>query len=185
MFCFVLFCCCFVCDLCEKKQKIYVETAKGNFCFVRFEVDLHSVEDQDGSSGRLRMLAVLKRSSVVARYLQEAVLLAAPKKKVSYAKKRARMFGPHAMRKVSLLIQTVEKCPSCGHAKRANTVCMYCLGSVSHIWKQQLTKEKNDHGMDETDKRIVYPGKIDTEEVRQLKDKDKYLKKRLRTLPWK
>lgn len=129
------------------------------------------------------MLSVIRRSSVVINYLQETILLAVPKKKVSHSKKRSRLLGPHSMRKVSL-VQNLDKCHSCGHIKRSNAVCMYCLGSITHIWKQQLAQETNEHGMDETDKRIVYPGRIDTEEIKELKDKDKYLKKRMRTLPW-
>lgn len=112
-------------------------------------------------------------------------LLAVPKKKTSHMKKRQRMLGPHGMKNAKYL-NNLNRCPSCGHYKRMNTLCMHCVNEIKFIWKNHLgespsTSYKPDISAE--DYKILYPGKKDTAYIKKLKDKDSYLKKRLRTLP--
>lgn len=116
------------------------------------------------------------------------MLLAAPKKKTSHQKKRQRLLADNANRNNVKFLNNLNKCPSCGHYKRMNTLCPFCVGEIRHIWKTHLAnkvevKETVDSTMSEVDKRIIYPGRVDTAYMRKLKDKDSYLKRRARTLP--
>lgn len=95
--------------------------------------------------------------------------------------------GSHSMKNAQPW-NNLNRCPSCGHYKRAHTLCMYCVGQIRYIWKNHLVKEESnvvkDEILDEIDKRIIYPDTCDTPEMRKLKDKDSYLVKRKRTLPY-
>ncbi|CAR30869.1 ZYRO0E04356p [Zygosaccharomyces rouxii] len=112
-------------------------------------------------------------------------LLAVPKKKVTHQKKRQRLYAPG--KKQLKFIHELNKCPSCGHYKRANCLCMHCVQHVRHIWKTQTVKERQEPSQEQElsdlDKRILYPGKKETEYNKKLKDKDSYLERRMRTLP--
>ncbi|CCH59887.1 hypothetical protein TBLA_0C00710 [Henningerozyma blattae CBS 6284] len=117
-----------------------------------------------------------------------STLLAVPKKKVSHMKKRQKLYGPGD--KQLKLNNNLNECPSCGHYKRSHTLCMYCFGEIKMIWKNNIKKielEKsklnNDDPINEIDQRLLYPGKVKTDYEIKLEDKDKYLLKRLRTLP--
>ncbi|CAI4056565.1 mitochondrial 54S ribosomal protein bL32m SKDI_03G0680 [Saccharomyces kudriavzevii IFO 1802] len=117
-------------------------------------------------------------------FSNNGILLAVPKKKVSHQKKRQKLYGPG--KKQLKMIHHLNKCPSCGHYKRANTLCMYCVGQIRHIWKAHTAKEeinpKQEKELSELDQRVLYPGKRDTKYTKDLKDKDKYLERRIRTL---
>lgn len=95
--------------------------------------------------------------------------------------------GSHSMKNAQPW-NNLNRCPSCGHYKRAHTLCMYCVGQIRYIWKNHLVKEESnvvkDEILDEIDKRIIYPDTCDTPEMRKLKDKDSHLVKRKRTLPY-
>lgn len=113
------------------------------------------------------------------------ILLAVPKKKVSHQKKRQKLYGPGS--KQLKMIHHLNKCPSCGHQKRANTLCMHCFDEIRKIWKshtfmmdKEVPQEKE---MSDLDKKILYPGKKSTEYEQKLKDKDSYVERRMRTLP--
>ena len=67
--------------------------------------------------------------------IDTGVLKAVPKKKVSHQKKRQRLYGPGS--KQLKMVHHLNECPSCGHYKRANTLCMYCVDSIRRIWKAQ------------------------------------------------
>lgn len=112
-------------------------------------------------------------------------LLAVPKKKVTHQKKRQRLYAPG--KKQLKFIHHLNTCPSCGHYKRANCLCMHCFQQIRHIWKTQTVKERQEplqeQELSDLDRRILYPGKKETEYTKKLKDKDTYLEKRLRTLP--
>lgn len=112
-------------------------------------------------------------------------LLAVPKKKVTHQKKRQRLYAPG--KKQLKFLHELNKCPSCGHYKRANCLCMHCFQHVRHIWKTQTVKERQEplqeQELSDLDKRILYPGKKETEYTKKLKDKNSYLEKRMRTLP--
>lgn len=118
-------------------------------------------------------------------FSNNGILLAVPKKKVSHQKKRQKLYGPG--KKQLKMIHHLNKCPSCGHYKRANTLCMHCVNEIRHIWKTQTTKNPQEPAQEqelsELDRRILYPGKKDTEYMKKLKDKDSYLERRLRSLP--
>ncbi|CCF60013.1 hypothetical protein KAFR_0I02340 [Kazachstania africana CBS 2517] len=105
------------------------------------------------------------------------ILLAAPKKKTSHKKKRQR-FLSNANNNVEFK-NNLNRCPSCGHYKRSNTLCMFCVNQVRFLWKNHNKPEEIVKEVD----RVVYPGKKDTQFIKKLKDKDSYLKKRMRTLP--
>lgn len=125
--------------------------------------------------------------SILSEWLN-GFLLAAPKSKTSHMKKRSRMLGGSHSMKNAQPWNNLNRCPSCGHYKRAHTLCMYCVGQIRYIWKNHLegqeVKETKGAVLDEIDKRIIYPGGYDTPEKRKLKDKDSYLEKRRRTLPY-
>lgn len=112
-------------------------------------------------------------------------LLAVPKKKVTHQKKRQRLYAPG--KKQLKFLHELNKCPSCGHYKRANCLCMYCFQQIRHIWKTQTVKKRQEPLQEQElsglDKRILYPGKKETEYTKKLKDKDTYLERRMRALP--
>lgn len=118
-------------------------------------------------------------------FFGNGMLLAAPKKKVSHSKKRQKLYGPG--KKQLKMVNCLNQCPSCGHYKRANTLCMHCFNEVRHIWKTRMGKEVEEpvqeQGLSELDRRILYPGRKETEYQKMLKDKDGYLERRMRTLP--
>lgn len=113
------------------------------------------------------------------------ILLAAPKKKVSHQKKRQRLLAPG--KKHVQMMHHLNRCPSCGHYKRANTICMHCFENVRFLWKSYIGEKPQEplqeQQLTELDKRVLYPGKMDTAYVEKLKDKDSYLERRMRTLP--
>ncbi|AET37522.1 mitochondrial 54S ribosomal protein bL32m Ecym_1283 [Eremothecium cymbalariae DBVPG len=113
------------------------------------------------------------------------IVLAVPKKKVSHQKKRQRQYAPG--KKQLQMMHHLNKCPSCGHYKRQNTLCMYCFNEIRHIWKtytnKPLEEPLQEQELSDLDKRLLYPGKNETEYLERLRDKDSYLEKRVRTLP--
>ncbi|AMD21913.1 HFR058Wp [Eremothecium sinecaudum] len=118
-------------------------------------------------------------------FFGNGMILAAPKKKVSHAKKRQRLYAPG--KKQLKMIHHLGKCPSCGHYKRMHTLCMHCFNEIRHIWKmhtkEDVKEPQQEQELSELDKRILYPGKKETEYIQNLKDKDSYLERRMRTLP--
>jgi ribosomal protein L32 len=69
--------------------------------------------------------------------LWESILRAVPKKKTSHMKKRHRQMAGKALKDVTSL----NRCPACGHVKRAHILCPYCVnGEVSsaHFFKRQM-----------------------------------------------
>jgi large subunit ribosomal protein L32 len=122
--------------------------------------------------------------------LQEGTFLAAPKKKVSHRKKRQRQLAGNNQIKE---LKNLNRCPSCGHYKRAHTLCMNCVREIQSVWKArdkaQADAERDpssvyDEGdLDEVDRRVLYPGKRESDYDKKLREKHKYLYKRPRTLP--
>ncbi|CAG98366.1 mitochondrial 54S ribosomal protein bL32m [Kluyveromyces lactis] len=127
-----------------------------------------------------------EKSSPQADYFtNNGILLAVPKKKVSHQKKRQKLYAPGD--KQLKMINHLNKCPSCGHYKKAHTLCMHCVGEIRHIWKAHTNVEQvepiQEQELSELDKRILYPGRKETEYTKKLKDKDAYLERRMKTLP--
>lgn len=72
--------------------------------------------------------------------LWDGLLLAAPKKKVSHQKRRQKLLGP--AKKQLKVLNNLNRCPSCGHYKRAHTLCMNCVIEVKNYWrKKDLEKQ--------------------------------------------
>ncbi|CDO94728.1 unnamed protein product [Kluyveromyces dobzhanskii CBS 2104] len=118
-------------------------------------------------------------------FSNNGILLAVPKKKVSHQKKRQKLYAPG--KKQLKMINHLNKCPSCGHYKRAHTLCMHCVGEIRHIWKAHTNEKPADpvqeQELSELDKRILYPGRRETDYMKKLKEKDSYLDKRMKSLP--
>ncbi|QLQ82534.1 hypothetical protein HG537_0H02960 [Torulaspora globosa] len=118
-------------------------------------------------------------------FSNNGILLAVPKKKVSHQKKRQKLYGPGS--KQLKMINHLNKCPSCGHQKRANTLCMYCFDEIRKVWKAQTFRANEEvpqeKEMSEVDKRVLYPGKKLREHEKKLRDKDSYVERRMRALP--
>ncbi|CCK73424.1 mitochondrial 54S ribosomal protein bL32m NDAI_0G04390 [Naumovozyma dairenensis CBS 421] len=116
--------------------------------------------------------------------IDTGILKAVPKKKVSHQKKRQRLYAPGS--KQVKMINNLNKCPSCGHYKRAHTLCMYCVGEIRRIWNSQTRKPyeepPQERELSDVDKRILYPGKKLTKDKQKLLDRDSYLERRMRTL---
>jgi len=118
-------------------------------------------------------------------FIDNGILKAAPKQKVSPQKRKQKLYGPG--RKQLKYLHHLNRCPSCGHFKRANTLCMHCVSEIQKVWRRDY-HEKNpteiiEQDLDELDRRILYPGKVESEYSKQLKRKDEYLPRRLRSLP--
>lgn len=134
--------------------------------------------------------------------LWNGILNAAPKKKVSHQKKRQRQYAPGHKHLQNL--NNLNRCPSCGHYKRAHTLCMNCVGEIRKHWKQLdakkqqleneklLEKETEDEtisvaGVEESvkviDERINYPGKRTILDPLKHVEKEEYLKRRPKSLP--
>lgn len=118
-------------------------------------------------------------------FSNNGILLAVPKKKVSHQKKRQKLYGPGS--KQLKMIHHLNKCPSCGHFKRANTLCMHCVDEVRRVWKSKTfdppQEAPQERDLSDLDRRILYPGKKETEYEIKLKDKESYVETRMRTLP--
>lgn len=122
-------------------------------------------------------------SAWVSSLLQDSLVLAAPKKKTSHQKKRSRLLGPGDKQLKTL--GNLNRCPSCGHYKRANTLCQFCVNSVFDIWKglfKSPDTKVSEEALTETDKRIIYPGRKLTPRLRKLNEPQTYLNRRWRTL---
>lgn len=113
------------------------------------------------------------------------ILRAAPKQKVSPQKRKQKLYGPG--RKQLKMLHHLNRCPSCGHYKRAHTLCMHCVSQIQKVWRKDLhAKEKSElveQELDEVDKRILYPGKVESEYSKMLKKRKEYVDSRVRTLP--
>jgi large subunit ribosomal protein L32 len=117
-------------------------------------------------------------------FIDNGLLRAVPKKKVTYNRKRQRQLKP-TLKQLPYL-HHLNRCPSCGHTKRANTLCMHCVMQIKNLWKEDLKAsnpaEVYEQELDATDKRILYPGKRQTEHEKQLEKKE-YVERRTRSLP--
>lgn len=117
-------------------------------------------------------------------FIDNGLLKAVPKKKVTYNRKRQRQLKP-TLKQLPYL-HHLNRCPSCGHTKRANTLCMHCVMQIKNLWKEDLKAAKPaevfEQELDATDKRILYPGKKQTPYEKELEKKE-YVQRRVRSLP--
>lgn len=118
------------------------------------------------------------------------VWAAVPKKKVSYSRRRMRQLASEKHLKP---LRNLNRCPSCGHYKRAHTLCMNCVTQIQNMWKAEAKQKEDEYraahpekfyqeNLDPVDKRILYPEKRLRAVQKQLNDKTKYLYKRPVTL---
>lgn len=112
------------------------------------------------------------------------IVYAVPKKKTSHRKKRQRQLS--GRNQVNPL-NNLNRCPACGNYKRAHTLCMNCVSQIQRLWRlrdnkkpEELEQEKN---LDDVDKRILYPGKHESDYEKNLKKRYEYIPSRPRTLP--
>ncbi|KAG0681412.1 hypothetical protein C6P40_003642 [Pichia californica] len=114
--------------------------------------------------------------------IDDGILKAAPKKKVSHMKRRQRLYGPGD--KQIKLKENLNRCPACGHYKRSHYLCMNCVGQIRKYWKDRdapAPKEAEEF-VNPRDEQILYPGKTEREYEKKLKSKD-WLLRRPKTLP--
>lgn len=142
-----------------------------------------------GAALQRKIMELLERrqnnGSDVDYFSNNGILLAVPKKKVSHQKKRQKLYAPGS--KQLKMMYHLNKCPSCGHYKKAHTLCMHCVGQIRQIWKAHTNNKPaepiQEQELSELDKRILYPGRKETAYTKKLKEKDSYLLKRMKPLP--
>lgn len=117
-------------------------------------------------------------------YDEHGLVLAAPKKKVSYRRRRQRQLSAS---KAVQPVKNLVRCPACGHIKRSHTLCMNCVKEIQKAWRIRDAPSKSEEayteeGMDPTDLRIMYPGRRETSHRKDLKKRHEYLWSRPPTL---
>lgn len=124
------------------------------------------------------------RQAKVPFFTDNGIYLAAPKKKRSHMKRRLRVYTPGS--KHVKLKNELNRCPACGHYKRAHHLCMNCVSQIQKYWKQRDAQLKPPAYKEEfanpLDEQVLYPGKRERAYDRKLRMKD-YLVKRPKTLP--
>ena len=124
------------------------------------------------------------KGAKVPFFTGNGIYLAAPKKKRSHMKRRLRVYTPGS--KHVKLKNELNRCPACGHYKRAHHLCMNCVSQIQQYWKQRDAKLKPPAYKEEfanpLDEQVLYPGKTERAYDRKLRLKD-YLVKRPKTLP--
>lgn len=106
------------------------------------------------------------------------ILRAAPKKKMSYRRKRVKLYTPG--NKQIQPLNNIVRCPACGAVKRSHFMCMNCFVEIRSFLKKLkrqdgLIKDVNKNpqlDLDPVDERIIYPGKRESDYERELKRKE-------------
>lgn len=119
------------------------------------------------------------------------LLQAAPKKRTSHQKKRQRQLAGNNQQKP---LRNLNRCPACGHVKRAHTLCMHCVQQIRSTWRNQekvrleSTKDKSKY-YDESklspqDAAFNYPSSISrpSQYQEKLADREEYVLRRPRSL---
>lgn len=118
-------------------------------------------------------------------FYDNGILLAVPKKKVSHRRKRNHQLGPGSKHQKEVL--SLDRCPSCGHIKRRNALCMHCVGEIRAVWKERARSEQNETAYEEElsviDEQTTYPQSKESTRQKKLREKE-YLYKPPRTLPF-
>lgn len=119
------------------------------------------------------------------------IFQAAPKKRTSHQKKRQRQLAGNNQQKP---IRSLNKCPACGHVKRAHTLCMNCVQQIRRGWRQRDREEieasrdpskfYDESKLSPEDRDFNYPKRINRPSVYQekLADRDSYVLKYPKTL---
>lgn len=110
--------------------------------------------------------------------LADGLWLAAPKQRLSYAKKRTRQLDAQKALKFAT---NLLRCPACGRVRRLHTMCMYCFHGIRTMLKRDVKKDEflKPELVPERDRALLYPGKRMTEYEFNLKAlKDEYIPRR-------
>ncbi|ODV62616.1 mitochondrial 54S ribosomal protein bL32m ASCRUDRAFT_23646, partial [Ascoidea rubescens DSM 1968] len=117
--------------------------------------------------------------------LEMGILKAVPKQKVSHCRRRKRQLDSSKHLKLKL---NLNCCPSCGRVKKDHFLCHHCAFEIRSFWKrldkknnpqiEEQRKFANQEFLSKTDQRILYPGRFDADEMRQLRNTDNYILKR-------
>ncbi|AOA64760.1 54S ribosomal protein L32, mitochondrial [Komagataella phaffii CBS 7435] len=130
----------------------------------------------------LELIENLQDAEVPPFFIDNGILKAAPKKKVSHMKRRQKLYGPG--KKQLSLLQNLNRCPACGNYKRSHTLCMHCVGQIRRHWNDSVPQQEafREEFVNPLDEKILYPGKKELPDERTLRKKE-WLKRRPRTLP--
>lgn len=114
------------------------------------------------------------------------LVMAVPKKKVSHQKKRQRQLAGDKRLKE---LRNLDRCPSCGHVKRMHTLCMNCVKDIKQVFKEREqaeagTPESYSQDLSKDDERIIYPGKRDNVSLREKREREDFIYRRPRSLPY-
>lgn len=117
------------------------------------------------------------------------LLQAAPKKRTSHQKKRQRQLAGNNQQKP---LRGLNRCPACGHVKRAHTLCMHCVQEIRKTWRSQERERAASEGSKQYDPSELtpedtafnYPSPVSRPSVYQekLADRESYVLSRPRTL---
>lgn len=118
----------------------------------------------------------------------DGVLHAAPKKRTSHRKKRQRQLSGRYQQHP---LRNLNRCPACGHYKRAHTLCMHCVSEIRAVWRARDKEAKAASAqsarieLGDAEKEFMFPERDARlpEKVRKLRDTESYVLKRSRTLP--
>ncbi|KAH3672311.1 hypothetical protein WICMUC_004282 [Wickerhamomyces mucosus] len=122
-----------------------------------------------------------KELSLIPNGVWEGLLRAVPKKKVSHSRKRNRQLTGSKQLK---LLNNLNRCPSCGHIKRSHHLCMHCVEQIRSIWRTDAKESKQEpykQELNDQDRKLIYPGKKESDYEKMLKDKKNWLERRQRT----
>ncbi|KAI5954288.1 hypothetical protein KGF54_002063 [Candida jiufengensis] len=105
------------------------------------------------------------------------ILKAAPKKKMSYRRKRVKLYTPG--NKQIQPLNNIVRCPACGAVKRSHFMCMNCFGEIRTFLKKLKRQdglikdvENPQSDLNPIDERIIYPGKHENDHQRELRKKE-------------
>lgn len=119
------------------------------------------------------------------------LLRAAPKQRTSHQKKRQRQLAGNNQQKP---LRNLNRCPACGHVKRAHTLCMNCVQGIRRVWrnrewaeaeaKKDPSKFYDPSKLSDEDAEFNYPSRVNrpSEYNEKLADRESYVLDRPKTL---
>ncbi|KAG7881407.1 hypothetical protein KL938_003537 [Ogataea parapolymorpha] len=121
-------------------------------------------------------------SKLLPSFLDNGLVLAAPKKKTSHMKRRLRLYTPGS--KQIKPNHNLNRCPSCGKYKRSHFLCMSCFFEIKQLWSEQADKPPvyKEEFANPADERVLYPKTYERPHVKKLRLKE-YVEKRPKPLP--
>jgi len=119
------------------------------------------------------------------------LLRAVPKQRSSHQKKRQRQLAGNNQQKP---LHNLNRCPACGHVKRAHTLCMNCVQGIRRTWRardrahqesqRDPTKFYDPSKLSKEDAEFNYPSRVNrpSEYDEKLADRESYVLDRPETL---